>query len=135
MTMMKQGGASDAEVTMIQQRAKAAEAFVCAWYDGELRLPMDPVGDVNLPGGKIVNVKSIPRFAQFINAGSHRPGVTCVVVQETAGRDLRIVGAIEPDQWTHGTPDVPGRNPQRCWYAGLGQLRPAPSRYPWEESE
>lgn len=134
-TMAEAGGVSRRGVSLLQQRAKAAEDFVRLTYGGELRWPRDPAGDVDLPG-RIIDVKSVEEGWTFVNAGRRRPAVTVIVVEfrrlpenrtpDQEGWSPRIVGRVEPEAWVHGRPSVPGRKAQPCWFIPRSALRSAP---------
>jgi hypothetical protein len=137
--MAEAAGVPRRDTTLLQQRAKAAEDFVARAYGGELRWPRDPRGDVDLPG-RIIDVKSVEDGFGFVNAGRRRPTVTVIVVAfrrlpenrtpDQEGWSAKIVGRIEPEQWLHGRPPVPGRRSQPCWFVLRSAVLPAPLRAP-----
>lgn len=109
----------------VLDRARRAERFVASVYGGTLREPYDPVGDVDLPDGNVVDVKSVPTpAARFVNGGAHRPSSLVVVV---SGRPQLVLGLVFPGQWRDAVPDVSVvRRPKRCWHVLRAECFPPP---------
>lgn len=124
-TLMEEAGVADA--TIVLASARATEKWVVeVWYRGTLRPPRDPLGDGDLPDGRIVDVKTVPTpAALFVNGGTKRPVSLAIVASRGP---LVVLGAVRPEEWRWGLPPVPGRPAKACWYVLRGELHRAPSR-------
>jgi hypothetical protein len=74
-------------------------------------------GDIMIPTGEIVEVKSVPTSeATFVNGGDKPPRYrTIVVVTEGKEEDWYVLGEIQTDRWVRGRPTRLA-NAQICWY-------------------
>lgn len=117
-THMEQAGVDPARRSRILDRAFAAERFVAETFGGLLREQGDPEGDVLLPSGEIVDVKTVSGRG-FVNGGAHRPVSRCVVVEWIASPE--IVGLVDPNQWVFSAPPIPGG--RACWWVARSAVR------------
>lgn len=75
-------------------------------------------GDIMLPTGEVLEVKSVPiKHAAFVNGGDTSPKHrTIVVVTEGDEAEWFVLGQVEPDEWVRGRPQWVASS-QLCWYA------------------
>lgn len=74
-------------------------------------------GDIMIPTGEVIEVKSVPvREPRFVNGGERPPKHrTIVVVTEGAESDWFVLGEIRASSWVRGHPDGVWKA-QLCWY-------------------
>lgn len=114
-TMMERAGLSRLRQLAAERRGRWMEEIVAVLYGGTLRPMFDPVGDVDLPSGLVIDVKSVPREdSKFVNAGAKRPVSLALVLSE---EPVRLLAAVEPSLWHSGVPAVHVMvDLQPCWH-------------------
>lgn len=128
-THMAEAGYSDEYIDETQKRAMAMEEFVAVVYGGTRRPDRDPIGDVNIPGHGIVDVKSVPHpNVKVINGGDHQPRARAIIV---SAEPRLILGLVERETWRLGVPTNTGwSKPARlCWHVRRAEVFPPPA--PW----
>jgi len=129
---MEQAGVDPQRVSFVQERAAAAEVWLAQFWEGIVRAPFDPHGDVTLPDERVVDVKRIEPGSRFVNGGTHpmRAEWAIVVVD---GRDgFSIAGAVHRSEWRWEAPIKGGFT---CWTVRTDELHPVvepPEPFPWE---
>jgi hypothetical protein len=80
-------------------------------------------GDLMLPTGEVLEVKSVPLSeARFVNAGDKPPRYrTIVVVTEGEEADWYVLGEIQTGSWVRGRPDGVVSS-QLCWYVPRSRI-------------
>lgn len=81
-------------------------------------------GDIMLPSGEVLEVKSVPLSeAQFVNGGDSPPKHrTIVVVTEGSEADWFVLGQISSADWVRGRP-LRVSSSQLCWYAPRSRIK------------
>jgi hypothetical protein len=126
--MMARAGASRDDAQRRQAEGFAAERWLqrTAFPSGKVLNRKGP-GDIMLPTGEVLEVKSVPiAGAQFVNGGERPPKHrTIVVVTEGPEVDWFVLGEVHPNSWVRGRPKwIP--QAQLCWYVprvGIDCLR------------
>ena len=128
--MMEEAGLDPERVRRVQSRADAAEVYVAGRTGGRLRPEFDKKGDVDLPDGRVVDVKRVEPGFRFVNGGAHRPRANFCVVVEDGPEGFKIVGAVRPKTWRHEAPTGllrPGMEALVCWMVKRSELTPVPA--------
>jgi len=92
------------------------------WPQGRVLNRKGP-GDLILPTGEVLEVKSVPLDdAQFVNGGETPPKHRTIVVVTTGKEeDWYVLGQIGRESWVRGRPpNLPGA--QLCWYVPRSRI-------------
>jgi len=123
-TMMARAGVERDEVQRRQSEGFAAERWLqrTMFPTGKVLNRKGP-GDIMLPTGEILEVKSVPfGDARFVNAGTTPPRHrSIVVVTEGPEAAWFALGEVEPNDWVRGRPQFIASS-QLCWYVPRSKI-------------
>jgi hypothetical protein len=128
--MSKAGVAQDRE-RHVSVKADGVEVYVCGLTHGRLRPRYDSIGDVDIPDGRIVDVKRVEKGFTWVNCGGNRqrrPRADLIIVVLDFETRYELAGSITPDRlrWEKPT-NLPDRlTPITCWLALKRDLVPVP---------
>jgi hypothetical protein len=120
---MARAGAERDAIQQRQAEGFAAERWLqrTMFSSGKVLNRKGP-GDIMVPTGEVIEVKSVP-FAEatFVNGGEHPPKHrTIVVVTDGPESDWYVLGQIGKDAWIRGRPL--GSQSQLCWYVPRSKI-------------
>jgi hypothetical protein len=122
--MMARAGADRDDVQRRQSEGFAAERWLQrTMFPGGKVLNRKGPGDIMLPTGEVLEVKSVPLAgAAFVNAGDRPPKHrTIVVVTEGPEASWFVLGEIVSMAWVRGRPQFVSSS-QLCWYAPRAKI-------------
>lgn len=118
--MMARAGASRDDVQRRQAEGFSAERWLqrTTFPTGKVLNRKGP-GDIMLPTGEVLEVKSVPFVdAQFVNGGEKPPRHrTIVVATDGPEAEWLVLGQVMPYAWVRGRPRWV-EHAQICWYVG-----------------
>lgn len=128
-THMSSAGLPPEAISYVQDRGLASEQFVARSLGALRRITeglqsFDPLGDVTMPSGEIIEVKSAGRMFRYVNGGSKRPRSRAIVVRWRREDAPEIAGYVGVDDWRFGPPPEPRWKPIPCWYVLAAEVRP-----------
>lgn len=122
--MMARAGAERDAVKRRQSEGFAAEKWLqrTMFPQGSVLNRKGP-GDLMLPTGEVLEVKSVPfAMASFVNGGESTPKYrTIVVVTEGDEADWFVMGEIQTGAWVRGRPEGVVAS-QLCWYVPRSRI-------------
>lgn len=122
--MMAHAGLDRKVAQRRQSEGFAAERWLkrTMWPRGRVLERKGP-GDLMIPSGEVLEVKSVPfEMASFVNGGENPPRYrTIVVVTEGPEADWFVLGEIQTNAWVRGRPEGVV-NAQLCWYVPRSRI-------------